>query len=262
MFNFTTDFDTAETRAYARSLEEWRTLTGSEWGPLLKGEVRTVAISFATETQPFGLGDDARKAGEGAVESDIRKVFATPAEVFEQMKRRDGEPMSREWYGLMEGRKYKAAERVLRTSKTPWRNTKVGGTLDRGVHQSSRGRGGRVRRHRPDRVVNPERRNAYIKREIRKVGYVKGPFARIVQAMGGKRGLPRWVTRHKSSPFRVNDFSAEKTTPYIEFANLVGYAGSVLSQASRRKALNVARRRLMKRTEYALAGNAKKAGLK
>jgi hypothetical protein len=85
---------------------------------------------------------------------------------------------------------------------------------------------------------------------IQKVGFAKGGWATCAAQLGGTRGIPAWVTRHKT-PGTVID-ETESENPKITIRNDVNYTSKVLSDSNVQGALRDREAKLTARIERIL----------
>src|SRR5882724_4475236 len=57
----------------------------------LRQEARLVAVSLATQTQPFGDSATSQAVGQAATSGDIYRVYATPGKAFEDIQERNAQ---------------------------------------------------------------------------------------------------------------------------------------------------------------------------
>lgn len=205
---------------------------------------RNVAVSLATSTQPYGVGDGARRAGELATSRDIQRVYATPEKVFAAFPDRR---KAQTWWQLMQQRQYARAQNVQDAHCPEYRLVKIapfdGGT----AHLAARKKGRVSARQRPVLVVQTTRNlAAYIKQETDRVGEGKAGWAACAKVLGSTRGLPQWVTRHvgKRSGGAVHE-NYSGAVFKVTLENQVTYAQDILSPGEKQVAVRIGLDRLL-----------------
>lgn len=221
-------------------------------------EARLLGVQMARYTQPFDFGDSSKKLGEGAVERDVRRAFyVLPNDlVANPVMIKSGQYAG--WLRLFSttaGVAYAVQSnnfRVQDSSQTLYRH-----------HQTLRNRSGNV----PKKsgwidqqarfvainmwVISQSQFDDYLPFIQKEVGFAKGGWATAIADLGGTRGLPGWVTRHKNkAPGRSIIKKGEN--PTVTIINDIDYTSQVLSQSGQRGAIRDAEFRLAKRIQNAL----------
>src|ERR1043166_3883193 len=63
---------------------------------------RLISVSLATSAQPFGVEDAALQAGAKAVQRDIKRIYATPSQVYAEIKSNAGKNVADAFYKLLQ----------------------------------------------------------------------------------------------------------------------------------------------------------------
>jgi len=155
-------------------------------------------------TPPFhgGVrGTAAKRAGEGAVESDIRSVYAQPGRIYELIKSYDGERAANGWWWLLKNDPTKARRYLELEAPSRLRGLQIG--FDGGaVHRANRNRRtGRVRGG-PYGLILDQRNtglNRYIRERKKRVGLLASGWVSDAGKLGQVRGVPAWVARHSAN---------------------------------------------------------------
>ena len=190
----------ADLRWVERALRELAAATGKPYGEIVRRNGRLIAISLGIQTQPLGDGPEARAQGEKAIRRDMARVFSSPSKVYASLKsisasgKHTGEQLAKAFYKAVKQGDLHRAQEILRSVGI---YTPVG-KLDPAVHQTRRGARGAVGGKSASLIVtNPKALATYQRKILRNVGIAKGGWAGAAAALGGMRGLPQWVTRHK-----------------------------------------------------------------
>lgn len=253
---------------YFAKIAEYQREIGKPMPVVLRAEGRLMAVSLARGTQPYTRGEDwagSQAQGAGKVERDIRKVYATGGDVFEAMRNKGEEGAADAFYyfhqnGMIGGKR--GAQSLMEAIQTPFRALKIE-KLNPSHHKSARGRGGRVggSGKRFKQVVKADTQlEKYIAAKQKMVGFVKAAFATCARLLGGVRGIPGWVTRHRA-PGSIRDNTASPTFPYVELTNSVDYADEALSTSAEHEAYRIGQARLTKSMNIVLQKAAEKARL-
>lgn len=255
--------------------------TRKEFGVVVKRNARLLAVNLAVYTQPWsgkegnfaakgndlkynGLED--RKLGEAAVHRDIGRVYRTIEIIYEQIKMQSknqkggGSHAARAFYGAAINGNLERAQRILRSFRIYDRGAALG-KFDKGTrHQARRNSRGRVQSQRADLIViNPKALVTYTKKIERRVGMAKGGWAGAANALGGMRGLPQWVTRHKTGG-RADDFTGDRDDPYAVLHNDVPWIDQVLNQNGARTAILATQHKMMTHIRHVVSAAARKEG--
>lgn len=247
---------------------------------------RLTCVSLARSTEPSGEaagnvagrdeiyhGDADRVTMENKVERDIRKVYADGGNVFASIratsKSADNRGLADAFYyfyqtGQIKGRR--GAQSLLEASSSVMAGLKIS-KLDPEIHRGQRNSKGRVPGQRSigrfrQIVKNSDEIKKYVARRIKKVGFVKAGWAAAARALGGTRGIPKWVIRHRGAPGIGQDNTNRETSPHVVIQNLVAYASEVLPAYRHAEALKIAEGRLLKSIETAKAAAVARANAK
>jgi hypothetical protein len=200
---------------------------------------RLISISLATSAQPYGIDSSARTKGEAATSSDIRHVYATPGNVFENFTN-EGQAAAF-WKAIKTGN-FSRAEKLMQAHAPSFSNKTIKPFDGGQAHRAARNNRGRVsRKQEPVFVVQSTRAlSAYVKSEVDHVGEGKGGWAACAKILGGSRGLPQWVTRHagkRSAGFVGKDYRANVKRVRLE--NRVAYAQNLLSPGDKSQSVAI-----------------------
>jgi hypothetical protein len=257
-----------EIKAFLAGLEELANVTGQEFSKLVRANGRSICVYLAYQTQP--LGDDARakSQGEQAIIRDLYRVYATPESVYDSMKKmaghgkQTGEQIARAFYAAVANGKIERARKILHASGIQESRIDLGNWDDGKIHQRRRNARGRVSGRSPSLIVlKPEKLRAYAKKILRNVGIAKSSWADSARALGGVRGIPQWVTRHKGNG-ALEDQSGDFLYPHVRVISRVPWIKTVLTDRQMTEALRMQREAMGKNVRTRLEYIARKAGLK
>jgi hypothetical protein len=220
---------------------------------------RTVAQELVKYTPPFDRNNftshqKAKKAGEGALERDIRKVYWHINKLFGALKNEGKLKEARIIRKLVTSGEYSKAEELLKTTGIKERNVQIG-LFDGGkAHKQSRNRRGRVSRHVPALIViNRKGLDEYIKAKKKMVGFSRGGWltgASGAQAM--PRKMPVWVKRWQGKSPGHGSQSTRRGFA-VRITNDVTFASSSISPSRINSALKDAEAKLRKQMEIIVA---------
>ncbi|MGA3170365.1 MAG: hypothetical protein ABSE62_05070 [Chthoniobacteraceae bacterium] len=262
---------TEELARFDAALHQLARETGKSFGAVVRQNARLICVNLAMQTQPFGLNQQAKKKGEGAIHRDLvggrgaawEGIFMplSPwivANVFEGMN------ADRLWVT--------AKGDVFGMEKFLFKPDASFGEMSahHQKYRDSRGRvttaGKRTRdigRWKFIDKMGVKRRNfvSYFMKVRKRVGIAKGGWAAAAAAVGGTRGMPAWVTGHKSTRAGgATDNSGSINNPHVILHNHVPYINRVLSQVEVAEALRYQRQKMEISIAHVVAYNARKAG--
>jgi hypothetical protein len=200
-----------DTSDLSRSLRAMAEVTHKAFPDVIRTAGRTLSRELATETYPLGSGAVARKAGQLAISSDIRKVYATPATVFEAVldfaKFRRGRGGTPEQFAnalakALETNNLPLAHKLLQSDRLDqrggWKDMKIG-VFDGGAeHQRRRStETGRVKGDIPSFIVTKKggALKTYISAQQKLAGMAKSAWAATSALLGSTSGFPAWITK-------------------------------------------------------------------
>jgi len=215
----------------------------------MRQEARLVAVSLATQTQPFGNTATSKRIGEVAVSRDIYRVYATPGKAFEDIQ--DRHAQSGFWKAV-KALAWDRAKKILNKSASAFKLTPIDNFDGGAAHRQLRNKQGRIPpSQKPVMIVrNPSTLKTYIETEKGKVGFGKGGWASCARALGGTRGIPGWVSRQNAPARVIEDYGTDISK--VTMTNMVPYASEIISQAGKQDAIFIARDRLRKSVRIAL----------
>lgn len=219
---------------------------------------RNVAKSMAFSTQPFGLSPAAKKLGQKAVAKDIRKLFVSPATLFDQLEISDPRSAYPFWSAWKE-KDLDTMRRILGRSKNS--DIQILSAPSAQLHGSHRKSRGRVYRKKPVALIlNKDLLADYIKQRQKNVGITKEGWAEAAKACGGTRGFPKWVDAgRKRSGFA--DIVRNPIEPTVTITNTTPWLSEALPPGTEKEALRIAVEKLLKRLDIILRKTAQKQGI-
>lgn len=249
-----------EDAALQRALLAYARQSGKEWSAIIVQEARLLAVSLAYQTQPKGDGSDAKLAGEKAVSRDLAKLYADAPRAYMELRQKD-EREAAAFYKAMLQNDLKAARSILEHSSSRWRNVEIG-PFKESYHKNNRNGRGRVQnRHVPAQIVsgNGKKLDAHRKKKIRMVGFAKGGWASAARSLtGNTRGIPQFVTRHKSAPGHATNQSQAALNPHVSLHNDVRYIRTACPPSQQAWALRYSTGRMLKMIEKAATASARR----
>jgi hypothetical protein len=219
---------------------------------------RNIAKSMAFSTQPFGLSPASKKKGQKAVAKDIRKLFVTPATLFDQLEMSD----PRSAYGFWAAWKEKDLDTmrvVLGRSKNS--DIQILSAPSAQLHGSHRKSRGRVYKKKPVALIlNKELLADYIKERQKMVGVTKEGWAEAAKACGGTRGFPAWVNAGRKRSGSA-DVVRDPFQPQVTITNSTPWITEALPPGTEQEALRIGVEKLLKRIDIILRKTAQKNGI-
>jgi hypothetical protein len=251
-------------------------------------QARSLCVSLANSTQPFGLNAKAKAIGEKAVTRDIDRVYKTGSTAVREIgslpipagktKTQNAKQAAAALAALVLGKSFgkgkkgvgaqTAAQALIdRLNYKPYVYTRIG-EFDRGsAHDNARfGINRRVPKNQFVRqVVTKETELArYFKQKRGNVGIAKSGWAVCAGILGGFRGIPKWVYRHTGGG-RVVDRSqaliGSFSKPYISMTNTIPWIANVISKSTVQKSIDIQVIKMIKRLSIIANYERKKAGL-
>jgi hypothetical protein len=251
-------------------------------------QARSLCVSLANSTQPFGLNAKAKAIGEKAVTRDIDRVYKTGSTAVREIgslpiptgktKTQNAKQAAAALAALVLGKSFgkgkkgvgaqTAAQALIdRLNYKPYVYTRIG-EFDRGsAHDNARfGKNRRVPKNQFVRqVVTKETELArYFKQKRGNVGIAKSGWAVCAGILGGFRGIPKWVYRHTGGGRVVDNSKAvigSFSKPYISMTNTIPWIANVISKSTVQKSIDIQVIKMIKRLSIIANYERKKAGL-
>ncbi len=213
----------------------------------LRQEARLTAVALAFQTQPFG--DNSQAAGIAATATDIRRVYATPGQVYNDL---DAKAQHGFWKAVSV-RAWDRAKQILQRAARKFSGIQIQPFDGGAAHRQLRNKQGRISKsQKPVMIVQDTKKlKNYVDAETKKVGFGKGGWAACAAALGGTRGIPGWVSRQKS-PGSVAERYHELISSVV-MTNEVPYASEIITPAGKADAIRIAGERLAKSVRIAVS---------
>ncbi|NBW14645.1 MAG: hypothetical protein EBR82_42265 [Caulobacteraceae bacterium] len=237
---------------------------------------RILAENLSFQTQPFSHDKSAKESGEGAVATEIGRVYDdvgnvagkinTSGRSFDLKRVKSSSQAEAAFVRLVRSGQYEKARELLNELRIePYFSTNVG-RFDFGEeHQKARfGARKKVSRNQFTRlaVTNTAAARAYIKQISQRVGTAKAGWASCSQQLGGFGKIPAWVSRHAvgGSLGEVNDASFIPKKPFIRMTNKVPWIDKCLNSQQMQRAIDIAAHKVMQFLKISLAKDKSAAG--
>jgi hypothetical protein len=222
-------------------------------GKTIADEIATQAKGFVTEiikiTPPAMGGSTVKenqKRGELAVSRDIRRVYASPGNVFIEIRNKLGEPVARAFWAAYQNGNTAFCSRLMRQAGLSYgvHNFDGGAT-----HQSMRNARGRISRDRIQFLpMQDEDLRGYIGKRVANVGILASGWVAAGRLTGAR--APRYASRHGANGTARTQGSKGKLV-YV-FRNAVNYASENDLDRRSRWVLAKQRRKMETRLKYAV----------
>ena len=199
---------------------------GKDAAKVLKGHIRNLALDFAVGTKPQGKGNRSKKKGEEHIDNKINAVYWPWKKAVKLLDAYYGAGLKSAFVKLVkEGRLAEATSLLekIGMGRVRQRSFKVG-MFDGGrLHRKQTT--GKVREVLI--VTDSQSVAAYLRKVKTRVGRAKGGFAQAAMGLGGTRGFPKWMTRHRG---KLGKGSSEirKDRVKITIRNFVPYIKDAL----------------------------------
>ncbi len=218
---------------------------------LMRQAGRLAAVSLAFQTQPFGDDETSEAIGKVATISDIYRVYTTPGKAYSDISNVGA---AKGFWKAASARQWNRASKILQKAGNILRNTPIQPFDGGSSHRQLRNNRGRISKsQKPVMIVqNTQALKTYVNTEMAKVGFGKGGWATCARALGGIRGIPRWVHKHGSPGAVIENYGTAKTS--ITLINQVPYASAILSPSQKQEAVSIAVERLFRSIQIAARG--------
>jgi hypothetical protein len=226
-------------RAFSTVLESLSRETGKTVSEVLRAQARLLAVDLAFRTQPYGK---TKGKGEGAIRKDLvgRKglLNVVSDEIAANAKRystgnvrlfigKDGKVY---WTTADKFIPNARPQQIRPEHKAAFKN----GKLRAPARQSQKGNFVSIAKL----TVKKSAAEKYVQTQQKKIGWAKSGWAACANQLGGTRGIPRWVTKHKGQTGTVEDNSSRKDNPSVTIENTIDYVEKILPQSQINEAEN------------------------
>jgi len=229
-------------------LNQLADLTKKDFGELLRQEARLLAVELAKYTQPFGFDPKSKSQGEGAIKRDLFGgkqrvgIFVMLADSIIDQALATGvyQGANVRLFVNKNGDVYGADKNDF------WPNATMSQLASYHAEQFKNGVMSSAGSYTRDvgrwkfftkKVIRQSTGEKYYNQLIKHVGFAKAGWSVCAAQLGGTRGIPQWVTRHRKAPGRVEDNSNDPAKPSITLKNEIDFTRQVLSQAAEAKAV-------------------------
>lgn len=227
---------TVDDSSFRRNVERFSRETKKEISDVLRQQARLLCVKLANLTLPIGLSADTNAKARKKVESDIR-YMAQDLEYLMQRINFEASEWGQNLKAALESGDREKIEAILKD--TQWDGMQVESRVNKALHQAARGGKGRVRSgllySEKQLITGRGAVSRYVNQVVRKVGIAKGGWAGAAVGLGGTRGIPGWVTRHKKWG-SSQDMSKQANNPYVMLANNVRYINDAISRGGMEEA--------------------------
>lgn len=238
-------------REFERSLLDLGALLNKSVGDVLRQQARLVCVNLAWNTQPYGLGLDARKLGEWAAMRDVGKVYRSVDVVYAEIAKQS-EDAAKGFYAAALNGRLDVAKHILRGCGLSELLGADIGAFDPAIHHGLRNNRGRVSIRTPRLIVtDPKVLLAYHKLVVSRVGTAKSSWATCAQQLGGVRGIPFWATKNRA-PGHVQDLSQQANDPRVILSSRVDYMPTACPENMQRDALDKQRGKMQTAIKIAM----------
>jgi hypothetical protein len=239
-----------------KKLEE---VTGRQVAMTLKRGARLLAINVARSTPPYGLGADAKKAGEQAVQNDVLRVmkplyptifaYLTKATSFvEEISKLKSKNLIKSMTQAGSANDLQAIFNNAGQFGKLTVNADANSAHD--VYHGSRNAYGRVGKGWKGRniIYDPGSLNTFIRAKQALVGMSKAAWAALAVKVGSDvknplAGIPAWVKRHIATvPCTVDD-NSDQSLPTIKLTSQIPWADKALRRADYDEAIRISRQK-------------------
>lgn len=267
-------------------LREYATLMNREISSSVRQFAAIACRNLANTTQPFSgnekeVSEKGRIIGETAVAIDIKKVFYVPevdggfskalTERAEESYRRTIKDQGRAARKTQKFRtrlnayisagNFTAMKNIAKDMG--WTNLRR--TIDPAIHKAARtGKRTKVRKPQGGMTLvlnNKGHLERYIIARQKRVGMAKAGWAKCAllipseKKTAATRGIPQWVTRHKSkSEGSIVDQSRSTKNPKVIMTNKVPWASNMITSNEVRKAVGLAKRNFVEYMNRSMKG--------
>jgi hypothetical protein len=226
-------------RAFSSVLERLAKETGKTASDVLRAQARLLAVDLAFRTQPYGKSIATKAKGEVAIRRDLLGGKGRAGVIMALDDSLIDAALESGIYSTGNVRLFVRKDgAIYGTDRTHFVPNALPNQL-RALHKQAFRNGRMTTAGSRDRTIGrwrfieraTVRKSAaerYVQGQQKKVGWVKSGWAACARQLGGTRGIPGWVTRHKGQTGLVRDHSQRTQDPSITLTNLVAYSAKVL----------------------------------
>ena len=197
---------------------------------VLVEEGRLLAVALAKYTQPFGLGPDAEKKGEGAIIRDYHRVYpALAAQFIINRVAHIARPKDKDAAASRIAKYVRAGDTKSITKMLGDMRIARQGTEADPKYHADRWRSGKLKGGVAQIVPDQASVQKLIDQAKVLSGFAKSGWATCAQKLGGTRGIPAWA-RRAQAPGQIID-NTDADPPVLTLVNKVNYTNYVLSDS-------------------------------
>lgn len=229
--------ESVDDRSFRVNLEKFSRTHKGDIGNTLRQQGRLLAVRLAQKTLPLGLSAALGKTHRSKIEADIRRSAVDFSWLVERIAE-GGSAWGERLHEAFKKGDMEAVRAMLANSN--WSASELVSTPVKSKHKNARGNNGRVKAVLPpsDRqlVTSPAQLNRFVKKESQKAGMAKGGWAGGAGALGGIRGIPAWVHKHREWGSAI-DRSQQGDRPHIVLKNRIHYIDAMITQGRVQEAI-------------------------
>lgn len=239
---------------------------GRPLAEVMRASGRRIAVRLVKYTQPFGFDDGAKRAGEGAIEGDVRGLFSGAGKMYDRIKRKSEDAARGFWKAYQDGDEAEMA----RISNSVGLEVRIIQEPDKGLHDKARNNRGRVAQSMIGRyfVSNAEALARYIDDIKKRVGVSAAGWAEAAKTLGGYRGLragdsvPNWKKARGRRHGGAASVTSVERDPRVTMENNVDWLTQICPEVTMNKAIREERETTERELERALQHELRKAGFR
>lgn len=230
---------------FLRKMKKYEEIVGKEVGQLVNNAARLCALECMKYTAPRGTNSESKKAGELAVQKDLRKIFTIVNPKW--------------WKEIFKGNAFNSGgvaihDRTGRVWATDLQTQISEPAIAKSWHKEHRNASGRtIGLGLIDRaIIKQATYKKYLRETIQKVGIVKAGWAKVASQCNADvreplRGIPAWVQRNiPKAAGLVSELQSDGGLGFsIHITNKVGYSRETLSDDGESFAINLAKKKMM-----------------
>jgi hypothetical protein len=155
----------------------------------IKRVAATFALNAANKTFPSRYGF---KLAKDAITWELRDLYATGGNVFEEMKKAGEHALASSFYAAFKSQNFTEAQRILRSSRTNYSSTPVG-RLNPALHDQNRNKKtGKISVNQPKQIVPTEDLKAYTAVAIKRLGKTASGWMACAEQLGENGNEIKW----------------------------------------------------------------------
>jgi hypothetical protein len=221
---------------------------------VVRQEARGLAVELVRRTQPFGLREGDGDSFAGRIESDSRRVFVAPSDIWDEVVRIDPDMARAKWAEFKRGDWNQIRQLLQRSGSARLQQLLIGARPDPSLHRRARNRTRKraVPKNWPGSqlMTNANARDNYVRRRGRRAGYTASGWVTAARGLRGTvRGIPRWKAygRHKAPGTGIVSSRARGVQAMLH--NRVPWVSDALTKQEQRRAERIAAEKFVKALE-------------